>query len=219
MYIRLIREVIVGQGHKTIFSIVNEPSSRPDTDDSLESMLDPEEDVRCRRRRRHHQRLFLRAASESDRSGGGTEDDPVDPVTLSSGDPTTPRHSTKKKRETSLSGRFITISSGSTDLNDGAEKRVDPTPILPAPPIIQILERREKQEADTYACSVPSSVAEGMQEDWPRRVPQMTTARGRMEEGCRAVALRALLRLILGLLNLTTPTGSIFRRAMCSVLL
>ena len=87
-----------------------------------------------------------------------------------------------------------TISSTSTDLDD--EEWVDPTPIPPTPlesapptaftpPIIaktkssSSAKSRKRKEPRVAHVPIPSSVAEGTQEDRPRRIPQMSTARGR----------------------------------------
>jgi cysteine protease ATG4 len=135
-------------------------------------------------------RLSLCAASESGQSGsgGGTEDDPVGPVTPSAANTNTLPHNTK------LTGVDFsrTISSESTDLDD--EEWVDPTLIPPTPletappafppPIIaktkssSSAKSRKRKEARAHV-PFPSSVAEGVQEDRPRRIPQMSTARGR----------------------------------------
>ena len=89
-----------------------------------------------------------------------------------------------------------TISSTSTDLDD--EEWVDPTPIPPTPlesapptafppPIIaktnlsSSAKSRERKEPRVAHVPFLSSVAEGMQEDRPRRIPQMSTAHGRDE--------------------------------------
>ena len=74
------------------------------------------------------------------------------------------------------------------------------------------------KESRVAHVSFPSSVAEGVQDDRPQRIPQMSTTRRRDGGGRRAGALRVLLLLILILvwLNLTmTLTGTISRRGPC----
>ena len=73
------------------------------------------------------------------------------------------------------------------------------------------------KESRVAHVSFPSSVAEGVQDDRPQRIPQMSTTRRRDGGGRRAGALRAralsFLILILGRLNLTvTMTRTISRR-------
>jgi hypothetical protein len=139
-----------------------------------------------------HDRLSLRPASESGQSGsgGGTEDDPVGPVTPSAANTNTNTlpHNTKL----TAVDFSRTISSDSTDLDD--EEWVDPTPIPPTPletappafppPIIaktkssSSAKSRKRKEARAHV-PFPSSVQEDVQEDRPRRIPQMSTARGR----------------------------------------
>ena len=178
-------------------------------------------------------RLSLRAASESGQSGsgGGTEDDPVGPITPSAaGSTATIPHNNNNKKLAAVDFSSRTISSTSTDLDD--EEWVDltsipPTPLESAPPasfpppIIaktkssSSAKSRKRKEPRVTHVLFPSSVAEGTQEDRPRRIPQMSTVRGRDVGGRRVVALRALLLLILilGWLNLTTTlTGTISRR-------
>ena len=85
----------------------------------------------------------------------------------------------------------------------------------------QIVEQRESmkgKEPRVAHVSFPSSVAEGVQEDRPQLIPQMSTTRRRDGGGRRAGASRVLLLLILILvwLNLTmTLTGTISRRGAC----
>ena len=147
-------------------------------------------------------RLSLRAASESGQSqsgsGGGTENDPVGPVTPSAaaGPTATIPHNNKNNKLTAVDFSSRTISSTSTDLDD--EEWVDPTPIPPTPlesapptafppPIIaktkstSSAKSRKRKEPRVAHVTVPfpSSVAEGTQEDRPRRIPQRSTARGR----------------------------------------
>jgi hypothetical protein len=122
--------------------------------------------------------LSLRTASESGQSGSGsgTEDDPVGPVMPSAGSPTIPHHS----KATNFSR---TISSDSTDLDD--KEWVDPMPIPPmplepAPPIIaktkssSSAKGRKRKEPHVHVPS-PSSIQEGILEDRPRHIPQMST--------------------------------------------
>jgi hypothetical protein len=99
------------------------------------------------------------------------------------------------------------------DLDD--EEWVDPTPIPPSsleltppafprpPPVIAKTKSSGSirvVNAMKPCAHIPfqSSVAEGAHEDRPRRIPQMSTARGSDGARRRAVVLRALLRLILG---------------------
>ena len=134
-------------------------------------------------------RLSSRAASESGQSGGGTEDDPVGPVTPSAA-PTMGGGGTISRKATAVNFSR-TISSDSADLDD--EEWVDPTPIPAtpletAPPVFpppiaktkssSSAKSRKRKEARAHV-PFPSSVAEGAPEDRPRRVPQMSTARGR----------------------------------------
>ena len=146
-------------------------------------------------------RLCLRAAPESGRSGsgGGTEDDPVGPITPSAaGGPTvTIPHNNNNNNNNKLAAVDFssrTISSTLTDLDD--EQWVDLTPIPPTPlestppttfppPIIaktkssSSAKSRKRKEPRVAHVPFPSSGAEGVQEDRPRRIPQMSTARGR----------------------------------------
>ena len=141
-------------------------------------------------------RLSLRAASESGQSGsgGGTEDDSVGPITPSAAGSTATIPHNKKKKLTAVDFSSRTISSTSTDLDD--EEWVDPTPIPRTPlesapptafppPIIaktkssSSAKSRKRKEPRVAHVPFPSSVAEGTQEDRPRRIPQMSTARGR----------------------------------------
>ena len=136
--------------------------------------------------------LSLRAASESGQSG--TEDDPVSLVTPSAaGGPTaTILHNDNKQTAVDLSSR--TISSASTDLDD--KEWADLTPILPTllesatptafPPRIiaktkssSSAKSRKRKELRVAHVPFPPSMVEGTQEDRRRRIPQMSTARGR----------------------------------------
>ncbi|KAH9020204.1 hypothetical protein EDB85DRAFT_532534 [Lactarius pseudohatsudake] len=210
------------KNHKTIFSIVDEPPSWSDADDSLESMSDPDEEEDMPDDKDSSRsgvgdedgdtreddedsdgdffdagdaiigdRFSLRAASESGQSGGGTEDDPVGPVTPSAAPPMSGGTISRKPNAVDFSR---TISADSGDLDD--EEWVDPTPIPPTPlepvppafPPAMIAKtkssssaksRKRKEARATVPVPFPSSVAEGAPEDRPRRVPQMSTARGR----------------------------------------
>ena len=136
--------------------------------------------------------LSLRAASESGQSG--TEDDPVSLVTPSAaaGPTATILHNDNKPTAVDLSSR--TISSASTDLDD--KEWADLTPIPPTllesathtafPPRIiaktkssSSAKSRKRKELRVAHVPFPPSVAEGTQEDRRRRIPQMSTARGR----------------------------------------
>ena len=140
-------------------------------------------------------RLSLRAASESSQSGGGggTEDDYVSPVATSAA--AVPTATIPHNKPTTVDVSPRTISSASMDLDD--EEWVDPTPIPPTPlesalstafPSLIIAKTklsssaksRKRKDVRAHAhVPFPSSVAEGTQEDRPRRIPQMSTARGR----------------------------------------
>ena len=132
--------------------------------------------------------LYLHAASESGQSGGGTEENPVRPVTPSAAPTMAGGIISRKATAVDFSH---TISSDSADLDD--EEWVDPTPIPAtpletAPPVFpppiaktrssSSAKSRKHKEARAQG-PFPSSAAEGTQEDRPRRVPQMSTARGR----------------------------------------
>ena len=83
--------------------------------------------------------------------------------------------------------------------------------------IVKQHESRKGKEPRVAHVSFPSSVAEGVQDDRPQRIPQMSTTRRRDGGGRRAGALRvralSFLILILGRLNLTvTMTRTISRR-------
>ena len=136
-----------------------------------------------------------RAESESGQSGGGTEDDPVGPVTPSAA-PTMVDGGTisRKPNAVNFSRTISADSADSNDLDDD-EEWVDPTPIpptpletvppaFPPPPVIaktkssSSAKSRKRKEARAPV-PFPSSATEGGPEDRPRRVPQMSTARGR----------------------------------------
>ncbi|KAN0133892.1 Peptidase family C54 domain containing protein [Lactarius tabidus] len=126
-------------------------------------------------------------ACDQSGSGGGNEDDPVGPVTPSAANTKTLAHNSKP-----IAVDFTrTISPDSVDLDD--EEWVDPTPIPatslePAPPAFpppivktkspSSAKSQKPKEASVYA-PFPSNVTQGAQEDRPRRVPQMSTSRGR----------------------------------------
>ncbi|KAF8266378.1 hypothetical protein EI94DRAFT_1733232 [Lactarius quietus] len=188
--------------HKTIFSIVDEPPSWSDADDKDEDDMpddkdssrsglgDADVDVETREDEEEDSsddffdagegavisadRLSSRAASESGQSGAGTEDDPVGPHDLQQ----------QQRKATAVDVDFSrTISSDSADLDD--EEWVDPTPIPPTPleppacsKSSSSTKSRKRKEHRAHV-PFPSSVVEGTSEDRPRRVPQMSTARGR----------------------------------------
>ena len=101
--------------------------------------------------------------------------------------------------------------------------RIRPTHCIPTTnhredQIVEQRSSRKGKELRVEHVSFPSSVAEGVQEDRPQLIPQMSTTRRRDGGGRRAGALRVLLLLILILvwLNLTmTLTGTISRRGPC----
>jgi len=141
-------------------------------------------------------RVSSRAASKSGQSEGDTEDDPDGPMTpgptVRTGERTTPQ---RKVHAVSFSR---TTSADDGDLDD--EEWVDPTPI-PATPLdatppqfpsttttsrapmmaktksSSSTKSRKRKEARAPV-PFPSSQAEGA-DDRPRRIPQMSTARGR----------------------------------------
>jgi cysteine protease ATG4 len=147
-------------------------------------------------------RVSSRAASKSGQSEGDTEDDPVMPMTpgptvTNTADATTPQ---RKVHAVSFSR---TTSADDGDLDD--EEWVDPTPIpatpldatpptfpttggrgdtVPVPPMMAkakssgSTKSRKRKEARPFVPFPSSSQAEGTDER-PRRVPQMSTARGR----------------------------------------
>lgn len=217
------------KNHKTIFSIVDEPPSWSDADDSLESMSDPDEEedmpydkdslppsvgdgVGDTREDEDedsdgdffdagddaviNDRVSSRAASKSGQSEGDTEDDPVGPVTPSAA-PTMAGGTISRKPNAVSFARTISADSG--DLDD--EEWVDPTPI-PATPLETMppafpnaalmppmmtkakssssgKSRKRKEARAPVPVPFPSSTSEGGAEDRPRRVPRMSTARGR----------------------------------------
>jgi cysteine protease ATG4 len=131
-----------------------------------------------------------RTESES----GGTEDDPVGPVTPSAAAPTSDRTHSRKQQPNANFSRTISADSADLDLDDD-EEWVDPTPIpptpletappaFPPPPVMakakssSSAKSRKRKEARAHV-PFPSSVVEDAPEDRPRRVPQMSTARGR----------------------------------------
>jgi len=141
-------------------------------------------------------RVSSRTASESGQSGGGTEDDPVGPVTPSAA-PSMARGTMSRKANSVNFSRTMSADSG--DLDD--EEWVDPTPIpatpletvppafpnaVPVPPMMAKAKssssgksRKRKEARAPVPVPFPSSTVEGGAEDRPRRVPQMSTARGR----------------------------------------
>ena len=104
-------------------------------------------------------------------------------------------HNNNNKKPTAVDFSSHTISSASTDLND--EEWVDLTLILPMllestpplafPPLIiakakssSSAKSRKRKEVRAHAhVPFPTSVAEGVQEDRPRHIPQMSTPHGR----------------------------------------
>jgi hypothetical protein len=115
-----------------------------------------------------------------------------------------------------------TISSDSTDLNE--EVCVDPTPIPPTPlelsppafppPIIAKTKssssaKSRKQEPRAHV-PFPSSVTEGVQEDRPPRIPQMSTARGRDGGRTQSGGVNGVIALDPGPAELDDPDGDGF---------
>ncbi|KAH9016405.1 hypothetical protein EDB83DRAFT_2508558 [Lactarius deliciosus] len=189
------------KNHKTIFSIVDEPPSWSDADDSLESMSDPDEeedmpddkdssrsgvgdeDGDTREDEEDSDDFFDAgdAIIESGQSGGGTEDDPVGPVTPSAAPP--------------MSGGTISRKPNAIPATSTTEEWVDPTPIPatplePVPPAFpppmmaktksssSAKSRKRKEARATVPVPFPSSVAEGAPEDPP-------AARAADEHGAR----------------------------------
>lgn len=150
-------------------------------------------------------RLSSRAESESGQSGGGTEDDPVGPVTPSAAAAPMAGRTISRIKPPNAAVAVVdfsrTISADSGDLDDD-EEWVDPTPIPPtpletappafpdaamlqAPPPPPMMMAKTKSSSSTKSrkrkearahVPFPTSAAE---EERPRRVPQMSTARGR----------------------------------------
>ena len=145
-------------------------------------------------------RVSSRAASKSGQSEGDTEDDPVGPMTPGPTDSRTGETTTPQRKVHAVSFSRTT-SADDGDLDD--EEWVDPTPI-PATPLdatpplfpsttsssvgssapmmaktksSSSTKSRKRKEARAPV-PFPSSQAEGA-DDRPRRVPQMSTARGR----------------------------------------
>ena len=223
------------KNHKTIFSIVDEPPSWSDVDDSLESMSEPDEeddmpedkdssregvaDEEAHEKEDEEDsdgdfdagegatiddRVSSRAASKSGQSEGDTEDDPVGPMTPGPTISTTTTATSPRKVHAVSFSRTTSADDG--DLDD--EEWVDPTPI-PATPLdatppifpstpgaagganaavpLPMMMAKAKSSSSTKnrkrkearaPVPFPSSQAEGT-DDRPRRVPQMSTARGR----------------------------------------
>ncbi len=130
------------RNHKTIFSIVDEPPSWSDVDDSLESMSEPEEeeedsdgDFFDAGEAVIDDRVSSRAASKSGQSEGDTEDS-VGPMTPG---PTivtssTPVKATASGKSHTHAVSFTRTISASTEGDLDDEEWVDPTPI-PATPL------------------------------------------------------------------------------------
>jgi cysteine protease ATG4 len=189
--------------------------TREEEEDSSDDFFDASEGAVI------HDRLSLRAASESGQSGsgGGTEDDPVGPVTPSAANNNSLPHNTKP---TAIEFSR-TISSDSTDLDD--EEWVDPTPIPPTPletsppafppPIIAKTKssssgKSRKRKEPRAHVPFPSSVQEGVQEDRPRRIPQMSTARGRDGGRTQSGGVKGVIALDPGPAELDDPDGDDF---------
>ena len=146
-------------------------------------------------------RFSSRAASKSGQSEGDTEDDPDGPMTPGPTDSRT-REITTPQRKVHAVSFSRTTSADDGDLDD--EEWVDPTPI-PATPLdatpppfpsttasnvgasapmmaktksSSSTKSRKRKEARAPV-PFPSSQAEGTDDRSPRRVPQMSTARGR----------------------------------------
>ncbi|KAF8269994.1 hypothetical protein EI94DRAFT_1828620 [Lactarius quietus] len=190
--------------HNTIFSIVDEPPSWLDADDSLRSMSDPEEDEEDMPDDKDSSRS---GQCDADVETREDEDEDSSDVFFDAGEGAVISANRLSSRAASESGTAVdvdfsrTISSDSADLDDG--EWVDPTPIPPTPlepspptfppPIIakskpsSSTKNRNRKEHRAHV-PFPSSAVEGAFEDWPRRVPQMSTGRGwdaeRMQSGC-----------------------------------
>ena len=147
-------------------------------------------------------RVSSRAASKSGQSEGDTEDDPVGPMTPGPTDSRTGETTTTPQRKVHAVSFSRTTSADDGDLDD--EEWVDPTPI-PATPLDSTppqfpsmtasdggagsppmmvktkssssTKSRKRKEARAPV-PFPVSQAEGA-DDRPRRVPQMSTTRGR----------------------------------------
>jgi cysteine protease ATG4 len=218
------------KNHKTIFSIVDEPPSWSDVDDSLESLSEPDEEEDMPDDKDStgaadeevpapaeeeddsdgdffdagdgaaiDDRVSSRTASKSGQSEGDTEEDPVGPMTpgpMNSSSPVATPDTATAPRKANAVSFSRTVSADDGDLDD--EEWVDPTPIpatpldaapppLPnpatPPPMMakakssSSAKSRKRKEARAPV-PFPSSAAEGT-DDRPRRVPQMSTARGR----------------------------------------
>jgi len=219
------------KNRKTIFSIVDEPPSWSDVDDSLESLSEPEEEEEdmpddkdssrsgAADEEAHGEeddedsdgdffdagegaavddRVSSRAASKGAQSEVDTEDDPIGPITPAPTLAGTAATTTSPRKPHAVSfTRAPSADDG--DLDD--EEWVDPTPIPatplePTPPMFPDVsavpaappmmakaksssstKSRKRKEARA-AVPFPSSQSEGT-DDRPRRVPQMSTTRGR----------------------------------------
>ncbi|KAI0245661.1 hypothetical protein BJV78DRAFT_1287349 [Lactifluus subvellereus] len=223
------------KNHKTIFSIVDEPPSWSDVDDSLESMSEPdeEEDIPDDKDSSrsdaadeevsvpvpteeeddsdgdffdagdgaaNDDRISSRAASKSGQSEGDTEDDPVGPMTpcpMGASSPVNTPDGAAAPRKANAVSFTRSVSTDDGDLDD--EEWVDPTPIpatpldaapppfptagTPSPTTMTKVKSsssaKSRKRKDARApVPFPSSAAEGG-DDRPRRIPQMSTARGR----------------------------------------
>jgi len=146
-------------------------------------------------------RVSSRAASKSGQSEGDTEDDPVGPMTPGPTDSRAGETTTTPQRKVHAVSFSRTTSADDGDLDD--EEWVDPTPIPATPldatpplfpttassggagsPPMMIKTKsssstksRKRKEARAPV-PFPMSQAEGA-DDRPRRIPQMSTARGR----------------------------------------
>jgi cysteine protease ATG4 len=220
------------KNRKTIFSIVDEPPSWSDVDDSLESMSEPEEEEDMAEDKDSSRsgagddevhveeddedsdgdffdagegatvddRVSSRAASKGAQSEVDTEDDAIGPITPAPTVSGTSVTTAPRKAQAVSFTRAASADDG--DLDD--EDWVDPTPI-PATPLEPTLspfsdssvvpvpapmmsktksssstQSRKRKEARTVvAVPFPSSQASGADDRPARRVPQMSTARGR----------------------------------------
>jgi cysteine protease ATG4 len=141
-------------------------------------------------------RVSSRAASKSGQSEGDTEDDPVGPMTPGPIVPSTTATATSPRKSHAVSFTRTT-SADDGDVDD--EEWVDPTPIpatpldsspppfpsgAAVPPMMvkakssSSTKSRKRKEARAPV-PFPSSQATEGADDRPRRVPQMSTARGR----------------------------------------
>ena len=139
--------------------------------------------------------------------GGGIDADPIGPVTPSSAaDPTVAITHYNKPTTVDFSSRKISLAP--TDVDD--EECVDPPPIPPTPlesappnafppPIIaktkssSSAKGRKWKEPRVTHIQFPSSVAQGTQEDRPRRIPQIRAARGKDRERTRSGGVKGVI--------------------------